>query len=179
MYVTHQLLSRSQTLSSLSPIPINSPPTPTSLFFRTMTSGLILCPFNLAQGICVTPDWNYALKPAEVTSRSTTEGNDFPSFKSITTSISASRGGPPIDFWIWNVHSSHIQHGQIHYLNWFLRSTHFSVSSGPHLLIYFPNLFSLLVSFLISVHLTFLLSSIHNEMNAVVFSLGCFLFHLL
>lgn len=135
-YDTHQLLSRSHTLSSLSLIPIKSPPTHTSLFSRTVTFGLNLCPFNLTQGICVTPDWNYALKPGEVTSRSTTEGNDFPSRKSITTSISALRGGPPIVFLVWNVHSSHIQHGQIHYLNWFLRSTHFSASSGPHLLIY-------------------------------------------
>lgn len=176
MNVTHQLLFRSHTLSSLSPIPINSPPMLTSLFFRTMTFDLILCPFNLIQGICVSPDWNYALKPGRGTSRSTTEGNDFPSRKSITTSISALRGGPPIVFWVWNVHSSHIQHGQIHYLNWVLRSTHFSVSPGPHLLIYSPNLFSLLVSFFISVRLTFLLSSIYNDMNAVVFSLGCFYF---
>lgn len=173
--VTHQLLSRSHTLSSLSPIPINSPPTPTSLFFRTMTFGLILDPFNLTQGICVARDWNYALKPGKGTSRSTTEGNDFPSRKSIT-SISALRDGPPIVFRVWNVHSSHIQHGQIHYLNWFLRSTHFSVFPGPHLLIYSPNLFSLLVSFFISVRLTFLLSSIYNDMNEVVFSLGCVYF---
>lgn len=98
--VTHQLLFRSHTLSSLSPIPINSPPMPTSLFFRTMTFGLILYPFNLIQGICVSPDWNYALKPGKGASRSTTEGNDFPSRKSITTSISALRGGPPIVFWV-------------------------------------------------------------------------------
>lgn len=170
MYDTRQLLSRSHTLSSLSLIPIKSPPTHTSLFSRTMTFGLNLCPFNLTQGICVTPDWNYALKPGEVTSRSTTEGNDFP-FSQVYHNKYFS-----IERWASYCFLG-LECTFITYTTWTNSLPQLVSQIYPFLCILWPTSPHLLPKLLLTP--CFLLYLCTFEMNAVVFSLECFLFHLL